>query len=289
MTPRGAPSFHFTDGRAACVVRQQVWAADRAKTPGRSRPPPQSRPVTARKEDGRPRPELRKRWKGESKGFLLGEAGSPGGRAATPTPGGPRASQAGPAPAPRPLERSLPARWGEAESGAGFCPPPSPFCAHTGPLTWRRPRKSRTPGPREVRPPARIPPSPPEKRRAAGYGQAGKGAAPRGSRGGRWRHRRGRDRGACGWPRLPVSPRGVLTSGLGVAVERARLQVAAVSGDVAIQIPQTLVESKQSSDAAPLAPQPSTEDSSGPEMMGLPIRILEFCCEKWKPLLPPIL
>lgn len=64
-------------------------------------------------------------------------------------------------------------------------------------------------------------------------------------------------------PRLPVNPRGVLISGLGVAVGRALLQVAAVSRAAEAGVRQTKRGPKRSSNPSALAPQPSTEDSSG--------------------------
>lgn len=94
---------------------------------GRSRPPPPSRPVTARKEDGRPRPELRKRCEGGSQDFLLGEAGSPGGRSPgrhTHPGGSPRLpGRSCPGPA---ASRALPARLMGRSRERRWVPPATP-------------------------------------------------------------------------------------------------------------------------------------------------------------------
>lgn len=71
------------------------------------------------------------------------------------------------------------------------------------PLTRRLPRRSRTPLHRKAQPTAQTAPSPSE--RLQQVREAGKGAGPRGSRGGRRRHQ-GRSWGSTPRTGFPVSP-----------------------------------------------------------------------------------
>lgn len=68
-------SFHFIERKEGVRHRGRE-----ARTESPSLPPSLLRPVTGRKEDGRPQPELRKRRKGRQVDFLLSKAGSRRGR-----------------------------------------------------------------------------------------------------------------------------------------------------------------------------------------------------------------
>lgn len=225
-----------------------------------------------------------KTWKGATVDFLLSEAGSPAGQ----SPGrhthpgwSPRLpGRCGPGSGPA-ASRALPAcLTGRSRKPApGSCPPP---------LAFRRPHSSsHLPAPQEE-PDA----SPPRGAATGSDPSIASGETPR--RGLRAGREGGGTAGVKG--RAMTSPEGAGLRSLRLAapsrqplgrpelpvwVWPPRLQVAAGRGCVVIRRPQTAVASKQSSYASPLAPLPVAS-----EMMGLPIRILEFCCEKWTPSPP---
>ena len=113
-----------------------------------------------------------------------------GAHAATPTPRATLAAQGRLRPAPRPLARSLTVRVGDAESRTPGSARHASLRAHIRSLTGWFSRRSKMPLPPDVRPPAGIPPSPPETQPQRATGRQGRGRDAR-SRGGQWRHRRG--------------------------------------------------------------------------------------------------
>lgn len=116
-----------------------------------------------------------------------------------------------------------------------------------------------TPLPPDVRPPAGSPPSPPDTQPLLDTGRQGRGqdrevkgravTSPEGAGLGERAARR----------RLPVKPRGVLASGLGVVVEWALLQV--IAGNGMLRLASGRCKPNQNTEGT--SHLPNTEDSSG--------------------------